>query len=151
MSPWMPPTFVWLGIEGLAGLTPHLPDAEGKRGHLAPNLPSDWSWIGGRNVRLGDDSVAFFQLDGILHLAGQAVSSGPTAEIYDADVTEQVTSNAPWTLALQRGNTVTVFAAAAGDPVQVRLAYGEAITSFALPAGGCQAHAFDIVPVASLV
>ncbi|MBC7541279.1 MAG: hypothetical protein H7338_00960 [Candidatus Sericytochromatia bacterium] len=146
MSPWMPPTFVWLAIEGLAGLTPHVPDADGKRGHLAPNLPADWSWIGGRNLRLGADSVSFFQCDGILHVAGSAVTSGPHAEIHETDVTDQVTSNAPWTVALQRGTTITVFVAAAAEPVQIRLAYGETILTSALQAGEGQIHTFQVAP-----
>ncbi len=111
MSPWMPPTFVWLGLESLAGLTPL---AEGPaRACLNPNLPADWSWVGGRAIALGAERLAFIFLDGTLHVAGCEVSSDYPVVRYEADVTgtAQVRSNAPWTLALAQDDRIVVFVA----------------------------------------
>ncbi len=40
MSPWMPPTYLWLAIEGLLGF-----DARRKTARINPNLPSDWRFL----------------------------------------------------------------------------------------------------------
>ncbi|HEY9723022.1 MAG TPA: hypothetical protein V6D47_13505, partial [Oscillatoriaceae cyanobacterium] len=117
MSPWMPPTFVWLGLEGLAGLTPL---TQGPRARLAPNLPPEWRWLGARNVSLGQERLAFFILDGTLHVAGAAVEAAEPVERYDAELTETIASDAPFTLALRRGDTLRVFVAT-DAPCVVRL------------------------------
>ena len=45
MSPWMPPTYLWLGVAGLAGVAPRPGTLE-----INPHLPEEWDWISVRNL-----------------------------------------------------------------------------------------------------
>ena len=44
LSPWMPPTFLWLAMDGLLGFRPTL-----DRLIVQPHLPESWQWVAVRN------------------------------------------------------------------------------------------------------
>lgn len=59
MSPWMPPTYLWMAVEGLLGLVP------GKDGlALDPHLPQGWRWIALRNMPLAENALSLFIHEG---------------------------------------------------------------------------------------
>lgn len=85
MSPWMPPTYVWLGVEGLAGVSLTLSGLT-----IAPNLHSDWQWLSMRNLPYRGGHLSFFWHRGTLHTT-HAVSSRFPQVVYSRDVTGEVT------------------------------------------------------------
>ena len=85
MSPWMPPTYLWLGVEGLAGVTP----TAGQMA-IAPNTPHHWKWLSMRDLPYLGDPMSFFLYQGTLHTT-QAVSSPLPQVVYVRDVTHEVT------------------------------------------------------------
>lgn len=84
MSPWMPPTYLWLGVEGLAGVTPRV---EGLS--VSPNLPAHWRWLVMRNLPYRGQSVSFFVHNGHLHTTCRVESALPQS-VYSRDVTPEV-------------------------------------------------------------
>jgi glycogen debranching enzyme len=84
MSPWMPPTYVWLGVEGLAGVTPR-PDGL----TITPNLPSAWGWLALRNLPYRDGRLSCFVHGGRLHTT-QPVESALPQTVYAADVSDDL-------------------------------------------------------------
>ncbi len=104
-SPWMPPTYLWLALQGLAGITP-APDSL----CLEPHLPASWSWLWVRNVPYAGEPFSFCFHQGVIHAIqpGTALSSSHPLELYDEDVTALVETEAEC-LALRRGDEVTVF------------------------------------------
>jgi hypothetical protein len=52
MSPWTPPTYLWLGVEGLMGVEP---TGEGLR--LNPAIPASWEWAFLMNMPFRDEMV----------------------------------------------------------------------------------------------
>jgi hypothetical protein len=103
MSPWMPPTYVWLAYEGLLGFEPRL---EGLR--VNPHLPDDWSWVGARDVPVMGGKLSLFYYRRRLH-STMAVGSRSKSRVYDEDVTRHVECDAPFYVALRHGTDVSVF------------------------------------------
>jgi mannosylglycerate hydrolase MGH1-like protein len=62
MSPWMPPTYVWVGMEGLLGVRPTLEGLE-----VNPCIPPGWNWIAVKHFPYKGTAVALFFYDGILY------------------------------------------------------------------------------------
>ena len=62
MSPWMPPTYVWLGIEGLFGVKPTF---GGLR--MDPSIPPEWNWIAARNLPYNGLTISAFVYDGVIY------------------------------------------------------------------------------------
>ncbi|HLP17250.1 MAG TPA: hypothetical protein VK470_13390 [Bacteroidota bacterium] len=62
MSPWMPPTYIWLGIEGLFGVTPHLSGVK-----IDPAFPPEWRWCLLKNLAFRGGSITLFMYDGTLY------------------------------------------------------------------------------------
>ncbi|MGA2623328.1 MAG: amylo-alpha-1,6-glucosidase [Bacteroidota bacterium] len=73
MSPWLPPTYLWLGVEGLLGIKPSMQGLA-----MNPVLPSDWKWVGVKNLLYKGTSVTAFLYDGILYCTSPIESSFPT-------------------------------------------------------------------------
>lgn len=73
MSPWSPPTYLWLGVEGLLGVRPTLHGLK-----MNPSLPSDWKWIGVKNLLWKGKSITAFFYKGILYSTFPVESSCPT-------------------------------------------------------------------------
>lgn len=61
MSPWMPPTYLWLGVEGLLGVQPTLDGLE-----INPAIPSAWKWIAVNHLLYKNERVSAFVYDGTL-------------------------------------------------------------------------------------
>jgi hypothetical protein len=62
MSPWLPPTFVWLAVEGLLGVDP----APGMPA-MNPHIPGDWTWIAVRDLPYKGKSIDAFLYENILY------------------------------------------------------------------------------------
>ena len=103
MSPWMPPTYVWLMYEGLLGFEPRL---EGLR--VNPHIPDDWSWVGARDVPVMGGKLSLFYYRRRLH-ATMSLGSRSKSRVYDEDVTRFVECDAPFYVALREGNEVSLF------------------------------------------
>ena len=128
LSPWLPPTLLWLALEGLAGLRP-----QGNGLTVAPAVPSHWRWFVCLRVPWRGDHLTLIYLDGELH-ASQAVESPLPVRVYDRITRDREEERA---LILRRGGRRWVFAFAPGEgwearirvddrEVPVRLARGEA-------------------------
>lgn len=121
LSPWMPPTYLWLAVEGLLGVEPGI----GERLVVNPNPPPDWHWMAVRSLPFNDYSVSFFWMDGKLYSTGKLRTSGEQ-EVYEEDVSDLITSDA-YTIAFRRGDETVVFVGS--DARQgVRLEISETLT-----------------------
>ncbi|MDQ2807664.1 MAG: hypothetical protein M3Z04_12260 [Chloroflexota bacterium] len=112
MSPWMPPTYLWLGLEGLLGLQP-TPGGL----HANPHLPSDWHWIGLRNLPYRGGRISLFACDGRIYSSAALDSTWPAA-VFTGDATDVLTVAGDfYTLALQgpSGGVVLVATHAGGS------------------------------------
>ncbi|MDE3056383.1 MAG: hypothetical protein KGJ59_00300 [Bacteroidota bacterium] len=113
MSPWMPPTYLWVGVEGLLGVKPLLNGLE-----LNPALPSGWKWIAVRDVPYrGSKFSALFlrrenggQADGVLYTTEPVHSRFPVT-VCDPCETSSDTEGS-FTVGFQTENEVLIFAAA---------------------------------------
>ena len=110
MSPWMPPTYLWLGVEGLAGVTVSMGEMA-----IAPNLPEHWQWLSMRNLPYKGGGMSFFwHRECTLHTT-RAVSSPYTQVVYACDVSDEVAvdpSDGLVVTALERDEGVTMLVAA---------------------------------------
>ncbi len=112
MSPWMPPTYLWLGVEGLAGVTASMGQLA-----IAPNLPEHWQWLSMRNLPYQGGGMSFFWHQGTLHTT-RAVSSLDPQMVYARDVSDEVAidhSDGLVVTALERDEGVTMLLAATRD------------------------------------
>jgi len=105
MSPWMPPTYLWLVYEGLLGFEPTV---DGLR--INPHVPSEWSWVGARDVPVMGAKLSMFYHRRRLHVT-MNVASRSKCEVYEEDVTRHVDCDAPFYVALRKGDRVAVFVA----------------------------------------
>lgn len=73
MSPWMPPTYLWLGIEGLLGLTV-------KNGsiRIEPALPQGWDFICVFDIPVKGERLSVIIHHGILYANLDVGSELPT-------------------------------------------------------------------------
>ncbi len=65
LSPWMPPTYIWLAVEGLLGFS-----FEFEKIKIRPSLPSNWKWVGVQNLPYRDSLIDMFIFDGKLYVSG---------------------------------------------------------------------------------
>ncbi len=73
MSPWMPPTYLWLGVEGLLGAQPTLDGLE-----INPAIPSTWKWIAVNHLLYKGKQVSAFLFEGTLYSTHDVASLHPT-------------------------------------------------------------------------
>ena len=73
MSPWMPPTYLWLGVEGLLGVKPTLDGLE-----ITPALPATWKWIAVNRLLYKDEHISAFLYEGTLYSTHDVQSGHPT-------------------------------------------------------------------------
>ena len=73
MSPWMPPTFLWLGVEGLLGAQPTLDGLE-----INPAIPSTWKWIAVNRLLYKGKQISAFLFEGTLYSTYDVQSVHPT-------------------------------------------------------------------------
>jgi glycogen debranching enzyme len=62
MSPWMPPTYLWLVVEGLLGIQPEF---EGVA--MNPAIPRSWKWIAVKNLPCKGTLISVFLFNGVLY------------------------------------------------------------------------------------
>lgn len=109
MSPWMPPTYLWLGVEGLAGVIPNVDQLA-----ISPNLTEGWHWLSMRNLPYRGDRISFFWHQGTLHTT-HAVSSPLPQVVYARDISDEIAVDPGDGLvvtALERDEGVTILLAA---------------------------------------
>ncbi|HLJ83719.1 MAG TPA: hypothetical protein VKT51_06060, partial [Candidatus Eremiobacteraceae bacterium] len=103
MSPWMPPTYLWLAFEGLLGLEP---SPDGVR--VNPHVPQDWKWIGARDIPIMGTSLTCFYHRRTLYASVPIASRGDCV-VLDEDVSRYVESDAPFVAALKDERQTLVF------------------------------------------
>lgn len=105
MSPWMPPTYLWLGVEGLLGVQPSLDGLE-----INPAIPSTWKWIAVNRLLYKDKHISAFLYEGVLY------STHGVRSIHRTKVGKLVNtaSNTPgiFALGLALGDETVLFVAA---------------------------------------
>mgnify|MGYP001770781963 FL=1 len=70
MSPWMPPTYVWLVAEGLLGVQPSLSHLE-----ISPSLPATWKWVAVKDVPYRGEMISAFLYAGTLYCTKEVRST----------------------------------------------------------------------------
>ncbi len=105
MSPWMPPTYLWLAYEGPLGLDP---SPDGLR--VNPHLPSDWRWIGVRDLPIMGTTLSCFYYRRTLY-SSIPVASRRHCVILNEDVSRCVESDVPFAVALADDRQTLVFLA----------------------------------------
>jgi hypothetical protein len=103
MSPWMPPTYLWLAYEGLLGFEPTL---EGLG--VNPHLPDEWNWVGAKDVPVMGGKLSLFYHRRRLHVT-MAVRSRSKCEVYEEDVSRYVECDAPFFVAMREGRRAVIF------------------------------------------
>lgn len=105
MSPWVPPTYLWLAYEGLLGFEP---SPDGLR--INPHLPNDWKWVGVRDVPIMGTIMSCFYYRRTLY-ASIPVASRSQCVVMDEDVSRYIESDAPFAVALADEAQTLVFVA----------------------------------------
>lgn len=89
LSPWMPPTYLWLAISGLMGVEPTL---EGLKVEPAP--PPGWQWMVLRELPFAGSTASLVWWRGTVHTSVPVKAAGPT-EVYERDLSAQLRVTAP--------------------------------------------------------
>jgi glycogen debranching enzyme len=100
MSPWMPPTYLWLGVEGLLGLNP-----KAKNIAVEPSIPSSWNWLAVRNLLYRGQAVNIFIVDGVMYSTHPLESPLPVV----TGTSVPASANGPFCMALETGGDVLLF------------------------------------------
>ena len=142
LSPWMPPTYLWLAMDGLLGFRPNL-----DRLIVQPHLPESWQWIAVRNFPYAGSSHSLFHYLGTIY-STLDVESGYPVERYEEDVSDQIECNA-YLIALRRGQELTIFISVAErQGVRLRilppLAEQERVMEFLMNPGSAQVVTFQV-------
>ncbi len=124
LSPWMPPTYLWLAVEGLMGIEPTV---DGLR--VAPHLESGWTWAAAHKVPYAGKLVSLFLHDGTVYTNHAAETDWPQ-KVYDEDVSHLVRSNA-FAMALRSEGGRAAVLVCADAPSQVELTLPHAVTHHA--------------------
>jgi glycogen debranching enzyme len=106
MSPWVPPTYLWLAYEGPLGLEP---SPDGLR--INPHLPPDWKWVGVRDLPVMGTTLSCFYYRRTLYASIPVASRGHCV-VLNEDVSRAVKSDAPFYVALADDAHTLVFVAA---------------------------------------
>lgn len=89
LSPWMPPTYLWLAISGLMGVEPIL---EGLK--LEPAPPPGWQWMVLRDLPFAGSRVSMVWWRGTVYTSVPVKAAGPT-EVYQRDLAPELRVMAP--------------------------------------------------------
>lgn len=143
ISPWMPPTYLWLGIEGLLGVQPSL---EGLA--INPAIPSSWKWIAVNELLYRGQRISAFFYDGVLYATHPVRSNYPVR--VGSPVACTSSSSHLFSSAIVCDDTLFMLVAADEDVrgcVTAETSHGYAIREVTLKAGEAE---FLEIPVASL-
>jgi glycogen debranching enzyme len=69
LSPWTPPTYLWLGIEGLLGVRCSWEDVE-----FNPAIPPGWGWIAVKDLQVNGTAITAFLFEGIVYASHELKS-----------------------------------------------------------------------------
>jgi hypothetical protein len=142
LSPWMPPTYLWLAMDGLVGFRPSL-----DRLIVQPHLPENWQWVAVRRFPYGGAIHSLFHYLGTIY-STLDVESGYPAELYEEDVSDQIECNA-YIIALRRKTELTIFISVPErQGVRLRLlpplVEQERIMEFVMNPGSAQVVTFQV-------
>lgn len=140
MSPWMPPTALWLALEGLAGITPRL---EGPP-EVEPHLPEGWTWLAASSLPGPEGPWSWFLHDGVLRSTRPVVSSR-AVRVLPLDLTVELATDAPVFLALAGEDGTDVLVGRPSGPgvaEQYRVRLGSEERTVRLAPGEAQVLAF---------
>lgn len=84
LSPWMPPTYIWLAVEGLLGFS-----FEFEKIKMKPSLPKNWKWIAVKNLPYRNGKIDAFIFDDALYISGVKIDNVD----FDGEVIEIVEDN----------------------------------------------------------
>jgi glycogen debranching enzyme len=127
LSPWEPPRYLWAAITGACGLV--VGEAR-KVYRVDPLMPSGWTWLGVRSLRLGGRDISYFVVRSrgkFLYFTTGPIEADGSIETYAEDVSDRVNryESDVEVVALGRGHEVllcigSVSAAAHTFPVSLR-------------------------------
>ncbi len=126
LSPWMPPTLLWLAMQGVVGVRP-------RPGGLVvdPAIPPNWRWFVCHRLPWKDTHLTIIYLNGVLHVS-QPIESPLPVQVYDRITRDREEDRA---LILERGGRHWVFAFAPGEGWAGRVPVGKQQVSIQLDAG----------------
>jgi hypothetical protein len=78
--------------------------------HVNPHLPTEWKWVGARNVRYAGTQMSCFYYRRTL-FSTMPVASRSRCVVFDEDVTRYVASDAPFYVALRDSERTVIFVA----------------------------------------
>ncbi|HWE64233.1 MAG TPA: hypothetical protein VHB98_21180, partial [Chloroflexota bacterium] len=144
LSPWMPPTYLWLAMDGLLGFRPAL-----DRLIVQPHLPENWQWVAVRRFPYAGAIHSLFHYLGTIY-STLDVQSGYPVELYEEDVSDQIECNA-YIIALRRATELTIFISVPErQGVRLRLlpplVMQERIMEFVMNPGSAQVVTFQVEP-----
>jgi hypothetical protein len=70
LSPWTPPTYFWLGIEGLLGVRCSWETVE-----FNPAIPPGWGWIAVKDLQVNGTAITAFLYEGIVYASHELKST----------------------------------------------------------------------------
>ena len=142
LSPWMPPTYLWLAIEGLLGIEPTMDGIT-----INPNLPNGWQWCAARRIPYAGHTFSMFVHDDVLY-STLHVESEMTQLNFDEDVSHKILCNG-YAVCLRRDCGDVAILVASDRALQIELQIPASITGdrditqrFALPSGGSKLITF---------
>lgn len=101
LSPWMPPTYVWLLVEGLFGIRPTWHGAL----RVEPSLPQAWRWAALRDLPFRGRHVTLVLHEGRVYATADVESPWPV-ERFDEDASGLVRGDAPAVLLRRPGEAL---------------------------------------------
>lgn len=106
LSPWAPPTYVWMAVEGLGGLKPATGAAI-----VEPHLPPGWNWLAVAGVPWRGERLTWFLHDGVLYCT-HAVETSRRLVVLAEDVSDRVRAPGAEVVALRGADGAAVLVAA---------------------------------------
>jgi len=87
LSPWMPPTYLWLAIEGLVGVKPSTGAIE-----ISPAIPVSWNWIAVKDLPWRGSHITALLFEGVLYCSEHVTSRYPlrVGELLDVRSDNQI-------------------------------------------------------------
>lgn len=116
LSPWMPPTYIWLMVEGLFGIRPTW------QGTLCvePSLPQDWRWAALRDLPFRNRNVTLILHEGCIYTTADVESSWPV-ERFVEDISHLLRGNGVAVLLRRPGEALLWVASHQNQTVSVEL------------------------------
>jgi glycogen debranching enzyme len=104
LSPWTPPTYLWLGFEGLLGVRCGWKEIE-----LNPALPDDWKWIAVKDLQVNGSWITAFLHGDVVYSSHQLNSTHPVR--VGVPLKTEAVQSGFFTAGLHVGDEVLLFAA----------------------------------------